>query len=176
VSPASGTGAGTLTLGIDTAGLSPQTYNGGIAITAAGAANSPQTIFVALTVSAPPVADAFFTGEQPLGTLFYLQFQDGNPFGYYGFLEGSASTPSAWLYHFDLGYEYVTGGDANGDLYFYDLESNHWWYTSSSLFPFLYDFTLNSWIYYFPNTQSPGHYTTNPRYFSNLTTKQIFTM
>ena len=35
---------------------------------------------------------------------------------------------------------------------------------------------LNSWIYYFPNTQSPGHYSTNPRYFSNLTTGVIFTM
>jgi len=58
VSPASGMGAGTLTLGINTAGLSAQTYNGEIAVTAAGAANSPQTIFVALSVSAPPVVVA----------------------------------------------------------------------------------------------------------------------
>lgn len=63
------------------------------------------------------------------------------------------------------GPEYVTAGDANGDLYFYDLASNHWWHTSSSLFPSLYDFTLNSWIYYLPNTSSPGHYTTNPATF-----------
>jgi len=58
VSPASGTGAGTLALGINTSGLSAQTYNGAIAVTAAGAANSPQTISVTLTVSAaapPPV-------------------------------------------------------------------------------------------------------------------------
>ena len=58
VSPASGMGAGTLTLGINTAALSAQTYNGEIAVTAAGAANSPQTIFVALSVSAPPVVVA----------------------------------------------------------------------------------------------------------------------
>ena len=58
VSPASGMGAGTLTLGINTAGLSAQTYNGEIAISAAGAANSPQTILVALSVSAPPVVVA----------------------------------------------------------------------------------------------------------------------
>jgi hypothetical protein len=77
--------------------------------------------------------DSFFTGEQELGTIFYLQFQDSIPFGYYGFLQGSAATSDAWLYHFDLGYEYVTAGDANGDLYFYDRTSNHWWYTSSSL-------------------------------------------
>lgn len=52
VSPASGTGAGTLTLGINTAGLSAQTYNGAVSVTASGSANSPQTIGVTLTVTA----------------------------------------------------------------------------------------------------------------------------
>ena len=51
VSPASGSGAGTLTLGINTAGLSAQTYNGAVSVTASGAANSPQSIAVTLTVS-----------------------------------------------------------------------------------------------------------------------------
>ncbi len=80
------------------------------------------------------------------------------------------------MYHFDLGYEYVAAGGGDGSLYFYDLASGHWWFNSSALFPYLYDFMLNAWIYYFPNTQSPGHYATNPRYFSNLTTGQILTM
>ena len=52
VSPASGSGAGTLTLGINTAGFSAQTYNGAVSVTASGAANSPQTIAVTLTVTA----------------------------------------------------------------------------------------------------------------------------
>jgi hypothetical protein len=121
--------------------------------------------------------NAFFTGEQIASAEWnYLQFQNGNPFGYFGFVEGSASTMSATLYHADLGDEYVTEGATSGSLYMYDFTSGHWWYTSASLFPDLYDFTLNAWIYYFPNTSSPGHYTTNPRYFSNLTTGQIFTM
>jgi hypothetical protein len=121
--------------------------------------------------------DTFFTGQQSLsGTVDFLQFQDGTPFGYYGFLQGSASSADAWLYHFDLGYEYVTTGGTSGSIYLYDLATGHWWYSSSSLFPYLYDFTLNAWLYYFPNTQSPGHYTTNPRSFSNLTTGKIFTM
>jgi hypothetical protein len=54
-----------------------------------------------------------------------------------------------------------------------DLERQ---YTSSTLFPYLYDFTLNNWLYYFPNTTNPGHYTTNPRYFSDLTTGKIISM
>ena len=56
VSPNSGVGAGTLTLGINPAGLNAQTYNGAITITAAGAANSPQTITVTLMVNAAPVS------------------------------------------------------------------------------------------------------------------------
>ncbi len=58
VSPISGTGSGTLTLGINPAGLTAQTYNGAITVTASGATNSPQTISVSLTISAaaaPPV-------------------------------------------------------------------------------------------------------------------------
>jgi hypothetical protein len=54
--------------------------------------------------------------------------------------------------------------------------SGHRWYTSNTLFPYLYGFTLNTRIYYFPNAKGAGHYTTKPRYFSNLTTGMIFTM
>ena len=74
-----------------------------------------------------------------------------------------------------MGFEAFIAGSAS-DVYLYDFTTGHWWYTSNTLFPYLYDFSLKTWIYYFPNTNSPGHYTTNPRYFSNLTTGQIFTM
>ena len=129
------------------------------------------------------LTDTFFTGEQSLGSgWYYLQFSDGNLFGEYVFLEGSASTQSADFYHNDLGYEYVTAGTASGSVYFYDFASGHWWYSSASQFPFLYDFTVGAWIYYFPlpyagEGTSPGHYyTSNPRYFQNMTTNQVFTM
>jgi len=113
---------------------------------------------------------AFFTGQISLGSgVEYLQFPNGVLFGYYSFLSGSI------FYHFDMGYEAFVPGSAS-DIYLYDFTSGHWWYTSNTLFPYLYDFTLKAWIYYFPNTQSPGHYTTNPRYFDNLTTNVVFTM
>jgi hypothetical protein len=113
---------------------------------------------------------SFFTGSvNGGGGTQYLQFSNGSTFGYYGFLGGG------WMYHVDLGYEYVSPDNAP-EVYLYDLASGHWWYTNTSTFPYLYDFTLNAWIYYFPNTTSPGRYSTNPRYFSNLTTGMIFTM
>ena len=54
VSPSSGVGAGTLTLSVNPAGLTAQTYNGAITFSASGATNSPQTISVVLTVNPAP--------------------------------------------------------------------------------------------------------------------------
>jgi subtilase family serine protease len=113
---------------------------------------------------------AFFNGEDSLGSgVYYLQFPDNNLFGYYNYPSSSI------LYHYDMGFEAFIAGSAS-DIYLYDFTSSHWWYTSSTLFPYLYDFTLNAWLYYFPDTANPGHYTTNPRYFSNLTTGKIIQM
>jgi hypothetical protein len=115
---------------------------------------------------------SFFTGEDSLGSgVYYLQFPDANLFGYY-----NVQTYPI-LYHYDLGFEsFVDPNDGHGGAYFYDFASTHWFYTSASLFPYLYDFTRSAWLYYFPDTKNAGHYTTNPRYFVNLTTGQIFTM
>jgi hypothetical protein len=54
--------------------------------------------------------------------------------------------------------------------------SHDFWYTNPATFPFVYDFTLQTWLYYYPNTQNPGHYTTNPRYFYNYSQGKIVTM
>jgi hypothetical protein len=112
----------------------------------------------------------FFLNEAPLADgVYYLQFQNKNLFGYYSYVSNTI------LYHYEMGYEAFVPGPSS-DIYLYDFTSTHWLYTSTTLFPYLYDFNLNAWIYYLPNTKNPGHYTTNPRYFSNLTTNIIFTM
>jgi len=56
VSPGSGLGSGAITLGLNPSGLTAQTYNGAITLTASRAVNSPQTISVVLTVNAAPVS------------------------------------------------------------------------------------------------------------------------
>ncbi len=121
-----------------------------------------------------PTHPAFFSGEVALGNgVYYLQFPNGTPFGYYSYL-----TDPRWIYHFDMGYEYwFDANDGHSGIYFYDNASTHFFYTSPSFpFPYLYDFTLNTVLYYFPDTNRPGHYTTNPRYFYNFATGQIITM
>ncbi len=144
------------------------TLNGGainsdLTLAAPGAAGSLAADSNIVIGAAPPAA--FFTGEVALsGGVYYLQFSNGNLFGYYNVQFYPI------LYHYDLGFEsFLDAHDANAGAYLYDFASGHWWYTSPSLFPDLYDFTLNTWIYYFANT-------TNPRYFANLTTQKIFTM
>ena len=129
--------------------------------------NGPQTVIADF---APLGSQPFFSGEVFVGDgIYFLQLPDHILFGYYGYLSSSI------LYHQDMGYEAFVPS-AGGSIYFYDFASGHWLYTSPSLFPYLYDFALKAWIYYFPSTANPGHYSTNPRYFSNLTTGQIFTM
>ena len=114
---------------------------------------------------------AFFAGEAPLANgVYYLQLPNGNAFGYYAYL----ADPN-YIYHFDAGYEYaIDAGDAQGGVYLYDFASAHWWYTSRTFpFPYVYDFTLNALLYYYPDTAQPGRYTRSPRWFFNFGTNQI---
>ena len=117
----------------------------------------------------------FFDGEVALSNgVYYLAFPaNGNVFGYYAFL----SDPN-YIYHFDLGYEYVFDAkDGHGGVYLYDFASSTFFYTSPAFpFPYLYDFRLNSVLYYFPDPANPGRYNTNGvRYFYNFATGQIIT-
>lgn len=130
------------------------------------------TAYVFENTPEPPGPPLFFTGAVSLGSgVYYLQFPGANFFGYYN-LEFFP-----WLYHYDMGFEYfVDAADGKGGAYLYDATSGHWFFTGSSLFPYLYDFTLTAWIYYIPDPLNPGHYTTNPRQFAYTSTHQIFTM
>ena len=115
-----------------------------------------------------------FNGEATLGNgVYYLSLPDGNPFGYYSFL----SNPY-YLYHFDLGYEYVfPSTDGDDGVYLYDFKSGGFFYTSSTFpFPYLYDFSLNTVLYYYPDPANPGRYNTNGyRFFYRFDNGQIIT-
>jgi uncharacterized repeat protein (TIGR02543 family) len=130
--------------------------------------NSPQTVTANFT---PIGAIPFLNGSVSLGSgVLYLQFPDGTPFGYY------APLSSNWIYHFDLGYEYLcSANDAANSVYMWYNSSGHWWYTNPAVFPYIYDFTLNAWLYYIPSA-IPGRYTSDPREFVNLTTGKTITM
>ena len=171
--PASGAGTMTLTAsggGLGAARTKTITWTAGtnvkVDFTTTDATSPTQQIQPAASSHA-----AFFTGENSLGSgVYYLAFANGNFFGYYSYL----SNP-AYIYHFDLGYEYVMdANDGKSGVYFYDFASGHYFYTSPSYpFPYVYDFNLKSVLYYYPDASNPGHYNTNGvRYFYNCATGQ----
>ncbi len=141
-----------------------------VALSATNATGTGQAT-LALTVSPLP----FFAGEASLSNgVFYLSFSDGHYFGYYSYL----SNPR-YLYHFDLGYEYLTdAADGKSGVYLYDFKSSSFFYTSPTFpFPYLYDFTLNTVLYYFPDPNSAGHYNTDGvRYFYNFSTGKVIVL
>ena len=125
------------------------------------------------SVTLTPTQATFFTAQSALANgVYYLAFPGGNYFGYYSYL----ADPN-YFYHFDLGYEYVfEANDGNAGVYLYDLASSDFFYTSPTFpFPYLYDFNLNSVLYYYPDTTRAGHYTSSPRYFYNFSTGSIIT-
>ncbi len=114
----------------------------------------------------------YFQGEAALSNgVYYLAFTSGNPFGYYSYL-----SDQNYIYHQDLGYEYVFDADdgANG-LYLYDFKSGGFFYTAPAFpFPYLYDFTLGTVLYYYPDPSNPGRYNTSGhRYFYRFDTGAI---
>ena len=77
LSPASGTGAGTISVSINTTGMTPGTVNGQITITASGATNTPQTVMVSLTITTAPAPSII--GLSPTSLSFTAQQGGGNP-------------------------------------------------------------------------------------------------
>ena len=122
-----------------------------------------------LSFFAPP---PFFDGESALSNgVYYLQFSNGNYFGYYSYL-----TDPHYIFHFDLGYEYVfDASDGKSGVYLYDFYSKDFFYTSPTFpFPYLYDFGLQSVLYYYPNPNDAGRYDTDGyRFFYDFNTGKV---
>ena len=115
----------------------------------------------------------FFDGSATLsGGFNYLAFPNGNIFGYYN----AGNYP--YIFHADMGFEYVfDADDGKSGVYLYDFTSGDFFYTSPTFpFPYLYDFSLNAVLYYYPDPSNPGHYNTDGvRYFYDYATGQIIT-
>ncbi|MBE7209786.1 MAG: putative Ig domain-containing protein [Gluconacetobacter diazotrophicus] len=149
-----------------------------LAIRAANATGADlKEVPLTIATAAGQAHPRFFTGEEPLSngvyylTFFYSGRQPANFFGYYAYL----SDPR-YLYHFDLGFEYVfDAADGDGGVYLYDFASSTFFYTSPAFpFPYLYDFSLGSVVYYFADPDAPDRYNTDGvRYFYVFNTYQI---
>ncbi|MBT4223427.1 MAG: trypsin-like serine protease [Opitutae bacterium] len=86
----------------------------------------------------------------PISTQFPVPFSGATEIGsnWYslGWLGYFYKTNSSWVYHYELGWVYVTGTDASS-IWLYN-ESLGWLWTSSTLYPYLYRSTGSSWLWY----------------------------
>jgi hypothetical protein len=101
--PANGSAPGFMSISVAPVGLAPGTYTGAVTVSAEGVANSPQAVFVTLTVSAKPVPklavspmSMSFTaqagGKPPAGQTIAM-VSTGEAFGF----KVSTGSSSAWL-------------------------------------------------------------------------------
>ena len=110
---------------------------------------------------------SFFTGQQAQGNGVYSL----SGFGYYSF----DPNPN-YVNSFDLGTEYAYDPmDGEGGIYFYDFTSTHTFYTSPSLYPYLYDYSLGSYLYFFANMNTTAPASSSPRTFYNFNTDKYVT-
>jgi hypothetical protein len=87
-------------------------------------------------------------------------------FGYYN------TTWAPWLNHGQHGFLYRVPESSNDNMYVYDLAMGAWWWTSESIYPFMYVFDPPadsvgtdigaSWVYYFEGTMSPRSFVVFP--------------
>ena len=103
-------------------------------------ANSAATSTMTLVVTAPTTPSDPFGGVLLSGGWYYSSW-----FGYYN------TSFYPWIYRTDLGFIYV---DPNGsDLYLWVENGSYggnmgWLYTTSSLYPNVYSFSRNSWLWF----------------------------
>ena len=109
---------------------SGQTYY--FSVSSYTADGSQSSLSPEVSVSMPKFA--LLVGSETLsGSVDFLQFPDDNVFGYFS----TAGLP--WIYHFDMGYEYlIDAGDSQGGAYMYNHTSHSFWYTSPASFPYIY--------------------------------------
>lgn len=143
-----------------------------------GAANGP---FQPSLAAAPadwtlPIAPLVSSGATSTAPFFAGETEETNgaeylsTFGYYQFVS------SDYLLHFGLGYEFFAdANDGSSGLYLFDVISGHTWYTSPKLWPYIYDYNLVTFLYYFDSGSVNG-YVSGPRTFYDFNTQTYITL
>ncbi len=74
-----------------------------------------------------------------------------------------------WIFHADHQWMYIWEDSTADNLYCYDLSSDQWFYSGSALYPSMYSFGRNGWVFFLE--QSDG-----VRQFSDLQTGAFFSL
>ena len=114
--------------------------------------------FLAVTLFYMAVAGAFLHGQDNVegdgfgGTDLGSGWLFSEWFGYY------SVSFHPWIFHNEHGWQYVSEGENDGELYLYDLRSEDWWFTSESFYPSFFSFGRRTWNSYFLETVNPRQF------------------
>lgn len=89
--------------------------------------------------------EAFVSYDANGYEVYYLPY-----FNYFTFDPSS----DLYVYKYDFGWLYYFGGttSADSDAYFYDFTADDYFYTSDTLYPYIYSFNLGTYLYYYESS------------------------
>ena len=105
---------------------------------------------VSLTIGSDTAVVAHFASDWTNVTDLSSRWKKTNWFGNY------YDNGDNWLYHSQMGWVYKSF--SNFVTWFHVPKLNAWAYTNQSIFPFMYDFTQQKWIYVVNAGSSPVYY------------------
>lgn len=65
-----------------------------------------------------------------------------------------STTTTPWVFHEQHGWLYPFGSSST-DLTFWDVKMNSFWWTTSTMYPYMYRFSDNTWLWYSEGSVSP---------------------
>ena len=107
--------------------------------------------FFEVPVSPPPPVEPeadIFSG----GADFGEGWRESPWFGFYN------TNSDPWIFHAEHGWTFIDTSSTAEGIFLYDLSSARWFFTGQGLYPNLFSFARNAWVFYFAGTSGPRQY------------------
>ena len=96
----------------------------------------------------PPPDEDVFSGGDDLGGGWY----ESSWFGFYN------TNFDPWIFHAEHGWTFADSSSTAEGMFLFDLGSSGWFFTGENLYPNLFSFNRNAWVFYFSGTSNPRNY------------------
>ena len=96
----------------------------------------------------PPDDEDIFSGGPDLGGGWH----ESAWFGFYN------TEFDPWIFHAEHGWTFVDASSTPEGMFLFDLSSGGWFFSGEALYPNLFSFGRNSWVFYFAGTSNPRNY------------------
>ncbi len=106
------------------------------------------TFEVPVTSPPPPPEDDILSGGEDLGDGWH----ESPWFGFYN------TNFDPWIFHAEHGWTFADSSSTADGMFLFDLSSSGWFFTREALYPNLFRFNRNAWVFYFVGTSVPRQF------------------